>query len=458
MRSIGRLLVAGFALTGTATVAEAQSYRFDIGVNGGGSIYTSMLTSDETGGSAVKFSPGWLAGAQATFWATPRIGIRANFSYSDRGFEAGDALVADGGDPGDLDHVNIWNGSGDLLFRLRSPATEFRGGEWLPYVAVGAGARWVNPAGDRYQAFDIPNAKTWSGVPFRVSDGDGATYFLSELSRAMFLVGFGSDVRMARNVALRLEVGDRFSLPFIYEVTRVSTSNAYNAIDGEDNRAVWMHEIYGQAGLHLTLGGAGRAAPVVVAPPPPPPPAPAPPPPAPAPPPAPTEEQITVCVIDPAAAGGIRSVSAIRMVQSGDTMVMRGADRVALRTTVPTMPLVGTADWYVAGRPLVLPMQRTEARYLATGRAVPMSANQLTLVGSLQGMPVYAEQGAVSGIATRLGTINANGPADLAATLRANADIRTAFADIRTLYVPAQVVGCQFQPLQLQEEVRKGGD
>lgn len=456
-----RVVLAGVAMLCTAVAtAEAQSYRFDVGVNGGFSIWTKALSADETGGAAAKFSSGWLTGAQLTLWPASRIGIRANGAYEDRSLEGSDGdLVAVAGGPESLEHVNIWSGTLDLLFRLRQPAMDFQSGEWLPYIAVGGGVRWVNPAGDPHTTIDPPNEKFWTSVPFRGSSTASRAFSLGELYQPMFLAGLGSDVRVAPSVAVRLEIGDRMSKPKIYEIQTNASPTTSVAINGEDNQASLAHELYGQLGLHLTFGGA-RAMAVVAAPPPETPPPPPPPPPAappPAPPPAPREEQITVCVIDPATSGGMRSVSAVRVLSTGDTMVVRGADRVPFNTTVPTVTVVGTTDWYIAGRPLAVPIAQRQAQYLATGRASPMGTGQLVLVGSVQGVPLYAERSTLGASADRLQQMNANGPIDLAATLRTDAELRTTFASVQTLYVPSQTVGCVFQPLQLQEDVRKGG-
>jgi hypothetical protein len=52
-------------------------------------------------------------------------------------------------------------------------------------------------------------------------------------------------------------------------------------------------------------------------------------------------------------------------------------------------------------------------------------------------------------VAARLGTTGE------LTTVLANAEIRRAFDAVQTLYVPYRVVGCSFQPVQRQEEVRK---
>lgn len=100
--------------------AEAQRYRWDFGINGGGSWYSNSLDEDHLGINAdARFEAGWLVGAQLTYWVprifgwTDRLGIRANFAYSERPFE-----LSNGGDVDLIEDVNLWSGTGDLLFRF----------------------------------------------------------------------------------------------------------------------------------------------------------------------------------------------------------------------------------------------------------------------------------------------------------------------------------------------------
>jgi hypothetical protein len=226
----------------------------------------------------------------------------------------------------------------------------------------------------------------------------------------------------------------------------------FYAVDGRENDADFAHDIYGTVGLHLTFGGAGAAAVVAAAPPPPPPPPPTqpaqptqpPPPPA-----APREESVSVCVIDPAAPGGMRMVSAMYLPTTRDTMVVVNGQRTAFRTTLPTVTTAANADWLIAGRPLEVTVGPATARFLPVGQTQTMGEGSLVLLGTANGMPVYANRNDVSAVATRFGTTGE------LTTVLANAELRRAFDAVQTIYVPYHVAGCAFQPLQRQEEVRK---
>jgi hypothetical protein len=311
----------------------------------------------------VKFDSGWLLGAQLGFWATPTVGLRVNGAYADRPTVWGDANV--------IDHVNLWSGSADLLYRFRQPNTEWMGTEMLPYVALGLGAKWIDPAGDAPTCLDS-DGEDVNCRQFTLIDGANVAgpFGLPKQTKLMGLVGLGADVRLAPNFALRLEVNDRIYKPEVYAV-------AADAFTGESIGKT-VHEIGAQVGLHLLMG-LSRPEFVSVAPAPAPPPAPLPPPP----PAAPVEEAVTVCVVDPSAAGGLRMQSAYYRPATRDTVVMMNGERVPLRNAVGSVMVVRDADWYVRGQPLVLRVGNEKFEYLGASRvrieiessAVPVHAD-----------------------------------------------------------------------------------
>lgn len=235
MRKLGRM-ATGVALMLPLAVAplaaqNAVPWRFDVGVNGGGSWYSSLLNDKSMlgadGADNVRFRSNWLSGAQATLWITPRIGVRANMTYTDTDLKQGNSLFSQENTLyGD---VNLWSGTGDLMLRLTHPSDTYTGFAALPYVALGAGLKWVNPAGDFYSETETSDAETVTGVPFNCNAGTCAgpaatpatgsnSFFLRESSSFMGLVGLGTDLRLARNFGVRLEVGDRIYKPGLVQV------------------------------------------------------------------------------------------------------------------------------------------------------------------------------------------------------------------------------------------------
>lgn len=422
---------------------EAQRYRADIGINGGGVWFSNMIKEDDIGGAAapeaVSFDPGWITGLQATLWATPRVGIRANGAYTERPVEGPeDSQLAE--------DINIWSFSGDVLFRLRELADRWEGRSFTPYIALGLGIQNINPALN-VAANDGTGEEL--GHPISpVFPGIGDQFFLDEDIGLMGLLGLGGDLRMSPNFLLRLEVNDRIYDAPVHRYTGAATIE-------EETIGNLVHQVSGTLGLHAILGLQAPQQVVVAPPPPTPPAAPAPPPPP------PTAEAVTICVIDPAAPGGIRMVSAFYRPTQRDTVVVEAGDTVAFRTRVPAdVPLAPSATWYVEGRPLVFEFTTAPRRseFLSVGTARMVPATDLAYLGRVDGVPVYAARTDISAVQTQwTAALDASADDDLRAILRGNNQLRTTFNNIQALYVPVQPIGCVFQALQRQEEVRKGG-
>ena len=205
-----------------------------------------------------------------------------------------------------------------------------------------------------------------------------------------------------------------------------------------------------RAGISLLLGGSQAAAPVSVMRPAPPPVTPAPPPPAPVAPPAPIENAITVCVIDPTQASGIRMQSAFYREQQRDTVVVQNGDRVAFSQVAGSAMVARDAAWYRQGKPLQLMVGTRPMWYLAYGSSRYMSADRMAYLGTIDGYPTYAERDQVSSLMATLDAARAANPnRDLGAVLADNRDLRSAIEALPFLYVPLQRTGCVFQPMQL---------
>ncbi len=441
-RFLGLGVVAALGLAAWASPATAQSYWFDIGVNGGFSLHTPM--ADEGAGrvpGSAKFGSGWLAGAQATLWPWERVGIRANFNYSDRDIEADEPIWSS---------TNLYSMSGDLMFRFKAPNATWQGRETLPYLAVGAGLKWINPSGDHFVCLDTTRNEFWSCTPFN-RDLD-ETVALGEWKESiMGLVGLGADFRLSPHWLIRAEVNDRIYKPQVQVSQGYLGGNVWEVEDGETNEAKLVHEIGAQVGLSLALGMKGEE--VVAVAPPPPTPTPTP---TPEPPPPPREDDITVCVIDPTNAAGIRMQSARFVHASGDTVVVQGNQRIPLRQAIGTVATAESADWYVRGAPFVVNMQaRQTAEFTTYGGPTRLQPADVLFLGTVNGLGVYV--GSNEAAALRAPLQAAQG-ADLAAKLAGSDALRTAFDEVRVVYVPLRAVGCAFQPLQRQEEVRKSGN
>src|SRR5688572_13408245 len=306
--SRGLWLVPIFAVLMTVP-ASAQRWTWDFGVYGGYSWYSKLLDSDETGlpddaaGQTFKWESGFMGGIQIGYNFGSNLGVRLNTRYTDR------PIV--GSDLEDFEFVsstNLWAASLDLLWRFKNPPDEFLGTEIYPFLAVGLGAKWMNPGGDQFTCNDTGGGESFACVPFTSGGPQGSvnsrTFAIGEKNSLMGLIGLGADWRLSRSFILRTEINDQIYSPQVYRINQPWAGTTVT-LTNEDNRANLINEIGLTLGLHFLFGIAPVPV-VAVAPPPPPPPPPV----APPPPPPPREDAITVCVVDPTAPGGLRMQSA----------------------------------------------------------------------------------------------------------------------------------------------------
>jgi hypothetical protein len=427
---------------------SAQSWKWDWNINGGYAKYSNMLgESTGTTDADVHFKSGALAGTQLTFWPGSKLGFRVNGTYADRPVTASDVFVNQFANSG-LNHVNLWSLSGDLLFRFKSPAAEFTKMEMLPYLALGLGAKWHNPSGDSYTCNDTAEGKSWACAPFSVSNTVNTpgpvNYALSEANTLMGLAALGADWRISRGIAIRTEIGDRIYDPRIHQLaTLVPTGTTFNTADSDEDVSKTVHELFGQIGLSF-LFGVARPAAVAIAP------APEPAPVTPAPTPTVTRESISVCVVDPTATGGIRMQEATLVAGRDTVITVAGTDR-PFATSVGTVSTTSNADWFVRGQPLTVNVGKAKWEYVTYGSTRMINSADLTYLGTVNGMPVYADRNEVSSLTTFTPVSNR----EFGDVLNENNDLRTSIDRVKVLYVPANTTGCVFQAVQRQEEVRK---
>jgi hypothetical protein len=459
-----------FALPLVTMPVAAQFYRWDFTVNGGYSWLTGdildradfdfddVFDNNVLNRDNVSLGNGGTVGAQLGYWFTKRIGLRANFAYTDSDIERHDIFDFFDGVNGPFDFnlfdhdVNLWSGTGDLMIRLNTPRTRWDGFEWLPYVALGLGAQWINPAGDDFFVVDdididldddddlVFDVSGHSGIPLRCSVLIQTCAFLEEKSTLAGLVALGMDLRFSPNFSARLEFGDR-----IWEspVKEVFQDDLFPFVFEEiGDLGSTVNQLYLTAGLSYLFGLVEPPRRVVVAPPP----RPAPPPP----PPPPATEEITVCVIDPTYAGGVRNITATRNLTTGDTTVMRNGDKVPLSQITANVPTVSGSPWYISGAPFEIGMAPNRLLYVSVGGARMIEPSDLAYLGNVNGLPVFADRMTLSPGLTNLGPNT-----DLNRIVVESADARHALEQVNVIYVPLQPTGCVFQALQKQVEVRK---
>lgn len=428
---------AVLALVLAAGGGAAQSWRFDLGVNGGGAFRTASVSADNAGGEAGKFTPSWLVGSQLGVNFTPKIGLRANGAYGPSKFKAGGNEWPE--------EFHLWAISGDLMFRLKQAAETFTTTEMLPYIAVGAGARVIRP--DSMLGV-IQDNEVIPGSPVPIGSGTAAL-LVRRATVPMGLVGLGADIRTAKHLAFRVEVGDRIFKPLI---NAIPASNSEVALG--DDVAKLTNELYGTLGIHLLIGMKSPPPVAVVTPTPPPaevtPPPPTPPPP----PPPPPEQAITTCVVDPTAAGGMKMVDAVFLPQTGDTMIAGAAGRQKIQEAFASNPTVNEQAWFSRGEPLVIGTAPRSVQFVAFGTPRAFAPGGLVYLGQVGGLPVFAETTPAAALDKQL-TAAPTARADLGKFVAGSAAARRNLRTAGTLYVPSSRAGCYFQGMQLQEAVRK---
>lgn len=410
--------------------AGAQQYRFDVGIDGGLARFSSSLSEeDHNVAEDVAFNAGWISGFEATGWLNDNLGIRFDLGFTEKSLKQGDNEVLFQDEVGDLiEDINMWDLAGSLVYRFMGPNEgEFLGVEFMPYLFGGAGIKIFDPAteGERFPI----RAEMDPAVPAGTT-----THFIAGETQLAGRFGVGADIRVHRSVIVRLEAGDiLFDSPLYLDETT------------EEDEGNVVHELYGTLGLAFPFGFIIPPPIAIVTPPPPPPP------------PAAREERVSVCVIDPTSDTGVRMVQAIYLIDAGDTVVVQGTRRVALRSTTGNVVVAPDASWYVAGEPLVFletPDSRTE--FVSYGGARVIPSGSLAYLGTQNGIAVYADADDVADVNEQWRELrNANRTGDIDDILEQRAELVEEFDEIEFVYVPMDPIGCVFQALQRVEAVIK---
>jgi hypothetical protein len=131
--------------------------------------------------------------------------------------------------------------------------------------------------------------------------------------------------------------------------------------------------------------------------------------------------------------------------------------RRPLAGTLPTVTMAPDADWFVAGEPLTVRLTPTlNLEYTTWQTARVIEAQELTYLGNVRGVPVYAAAGDVAGIRADLETLRQQRATnDLNVLLQDRRDLRDALTGVQFLYVPLRPVGCVFQTMRQIEPVIK---
>jgi hypothetical protein len=107
---------------------------------------------------------------------------------------------------------------------------------------------------------------------------------------------------------------------------------------------------------------------------------------------------------------------------------------------------------------LIMNVGTQKVEFATYGTARTIEAGDLAFLGTVNGVPVYADKDEVKDVIDELNELNrAQAGTDLGKILEEHKDLRNNMEDIKVIYVPLYSTGCVFQGVQRQEEVRKGG-
>lgn len=436
--------VAALLLPLAVAPATAQNYRYAFGIYGGGVWFSNFNRGADTfiidddfiiiGDNDVRLRDGAIGGIQAEAWfGNGRVGARLNGAYTAQEWRRRGSLFDDIFDFDVLDRdVNVWFGDLDLMVRLLRPDPDR---VWAPYAAVGLGFVHYNPAGRFFDPI-FPFADAFF-------PGESQTQFAG-------VFGLGTDIlprmRGPVRVGFRVEAMDHVAFESPLRRLRIDDDGDI-ILDGDRFGAV--HHVRLTAGVHLQ-GGTLFPPPVVVLPP-----APPPAPPPPPPPPPPEEVALTICIVDPSVPGYLRETAAVYVPSMGDTLVTMNGQRVDIHTAYPANAptYVRNADWFVAGQPLTMMVANRRYEYVTFGSTRIIEPEDLTFLGTVQGVPVFASRAEVASIAGTLSQLHAT-QRDLATIMQTNTEVRNVVSALDVVYVPYDI-GCAFVPMQRIEEVLK---
>lgn len=167
---------------------------------------------------------------------------------------------------------------------------------------------------------------------------------------------------------------------------------------------------------------------------------------APAPRPEPVVSRFELCALAPTTPAGLRTIPALRVEGSADTLAVVDGHRVGLGEAVGHVTVAGDEAWFTAGKTLDILVGGRLVRYGIYDRGRIIDAADLAYVGTSGGLAVFVAAGEVEKVRAELAQRLARGH-DLPVLLAVSPAIRAAFRQIQVLYVPVHATGCIFQPL-----------
>ena len=164
-------------------------------------------------------------------------------------------------------------------------------------------------------------------------------------------------------------------------------------------------------------------------------------------------DAVSACVIGPTAPTGFRQTGTIDLPTTGGTVVVVNGQRVPLRGVVGAAQTGYAA--LTASQPLRSVVQEREIQLLTCGTGQVIQPDRRPFLGTVDGVPVYADQDAVQDIMEELQEARSAGQThDPKPILEARGNLRDTLEEIEALCVPLQPAARDFRPVMRVGMVR----
>ncbi len=162
--------------------------------------------------------------------------------------------------------------------------------------------------------------------------------------------------------------------------------------------------------------------------------------------PPPVQERLKLCALAPATPAGLRSLDAVHVAGTPDTVAVVGEQRMTLAEALGQVRVASQATWFQSHLFLDLKVGAATRHFAIYDLPRVIEAGELAYLGMADGLPVYAAAADVASVKAELPLLLTT-ERDLGTLLAGNAALRTAFRAMSVLYVPLAPTGCVFQPL-----------
>ncbi len=160
----------------------------------------------------------------------------------------------------------------------------------------------------------------------------------------------------------------------------------------------------------------------------------------------PAEEHLQFCALAPTSSAGLRTLEAVHVPGSRDTLAVEAKGRIPLSEAVSDARVASQATWFQSHLFLDLKVGGITRHFAIYDLGRVIEPADLAYLGTVDGLPVYAAAADVAPIKGELASLLGT-ERDLPKLLLMHAPLRATVRRLSVLYVPLAPTGCVFQPL-----------